>query len=61
MLAIITDNISTIVVLLVVVTVVAVISAGIIRNRKKGKTSCSCGTSCGGCSGAEICHGTQKR
>lgn len=31
-----------------------------IRNRKKGKKSCSCGGSCGGCAMSGACHGDKK-
>jgi hypothetical protein len=27
-----------------------------VRNKKKGKSSCSCGSSCGGCAMNGACH-----
>ncbi len=37
----------------------AVVVCGIV-NRKKGKGSCSCGGSCGGCAMSGACHGNKK-
>jgi hypothetical protein len=38
--------------------VAAIIICGI-RNKKKGKSGCACG-SCGGCAMSGLCHGNQK-
>lgn len=40
---------------LVVAAVLAIVICGI-RNKKKGKHSCSCGGSCGGCAMSDTCH-----
>lgn len=47
-------NLATIIVLLIVVAVFVGIIAKTIIDKKKGKSSCSCG--CSGCSMSEICH-----
>ena len=58
MLAWITANIGTIIVCLVLAAVVAAVIATMVRNRKKGKSSCGCGSSA--CSMAEFCHPAKK-
>ena len=40
---------------LVAAAVIAIVIHGI-RNRKKGKHSCSCGGSCSGCAMSGSCH-----
>lgn len=39
---------------------IAIIVTGI-RNKKKGKSSCSCGGSCGACPMSEKCHSDSKK
>lgn len=51
----ITSNIASIIVLLIVVLVVGAIVFKMIRDKRKGKPSCSCG--CGGCPMSDSCHG----
>jgi len=50
------NNIATIAVAIVVFGAVAAIVAKMIRDRKKGKSSCNCGCSCEGCSMNGMCH-----
>ena len=50
----ITENLSTIVVSLILVLVVAVIIRKLVRDKKKGKSSCGC--NCAHCAMAESCH-----
>ena len=50
----ITENLSTIVVSLILMLVVAVIIRKLVRDKKKGKSSCGC--NCAHCAMAESCH-----
>ena len=50
----ITENLSTIVVSLILVLIVAVIIRKLVRDKKKGKSSCGC--NCAHCAMAESCH-----
>ncbi len=50
----ITENLSTIVVSLILVLVVAAIIRKLVRDKKKGKSSCGC--NCAHCAMAESCH-----
>ena len=54
MVAWIVGNIGTIIVCAVLIGVVALIVAAMVRNKKKGRSSCSCG--CSGCAMSEHCH-----
>jgi hypothetical protein len=49
-------NLPTIIVLAIVVAVFVGIIAKAIIDKKKGKSSCSCGGSCSGCSMSGMCH-----
>ncbi|MBQ8509800.1 MAG: FeoB-associated Cys-rich membrane protein [Clostridia bacterium] len=49
-------NPSTIIVAAIVAVIFLAIVITEIRNRKKGKHSCSCGGSCGTCGGCSACH-----
>ncbi len=52
-------NIPTLIVLIIISAIcIAIITKGIV-NKKRGKTSCSCG--CGGCAMADICHKKQTK
>ena len=53
-----TANIGTIAVLLVLFAVLALIAVRIIRNKKKGVSSCGCG--CSTCPYSGKCHGAEK-
>lgn len=53
MLAWIAENIGTILILAALIAVVAGIVAGMLRDRKKGKSSCGCG--CAGCPMSSSC------
>ncbi len=50
----IVNNIGSVVVGLLVLALVIGLSVKLIRDKKQGKSSCSCG--CGGCPNAEFCH-----
>lgn len=52
------ENIATIVVLLVVVAIVGLVVFKLVRDKKRGKTTCSCG--CGGCPMRDSCHQNNK-
>ncbi len=47
-------NLPTILVALVILTVCTLIIVKMIRDKKKGKSGCSCG--CSGCAMKELCH-----
>lgn len=52
-------NLSTIIICAVLLSVVAAIVVSLIRNKKKGKTSCGCG--CSSCPMAEECQSKKKK
>lgn len=54
MFAWISENIATILICIVLLGIVAAIIAGIIRDKKKGKSSCGCG--CANCPMSDSCH-----
>lgn len=54
MIGFLSNNIGTIIVLLVLITVVASIVFHQIKLKKKGKNTCGCG--CSSCAMSEICH-----
>ena len=54
MFAWIVENIGTIVVCAVLIGVVLFVVTIMVLNKKKGKSSCSCG--CSGCAMSEHCH-----
>lgn len=54
MLAWMTENIATIIICAVLMAVVAVVVAGMVRDKKKGKSSCGCG--CANCAMRGRCH-----
>jgi hypothetical protein len=54
------DHWPTIIVSAVIAAVVAAIIICGVRNKKKGKGGCSCG-SCGGCAMSGICHGDHQK
>ncbi len=58
MLAFLTDNLAAILICAVLLTVVVLIVVNLIRNKKKGKTSCGCG--CEVCPSASLCHTSHK-
>lgn len=50
-------NVPTLIVLALVAAALAAIIYGQIRRKKQGKSSCSCGGSCGACPMSGSCHG----
>ncbi len=50
----ITENLSTIIVSLVLILIVAAIIRKLVRDKKKGKSSCGC--NCAHCAMAGSCH-----
>lgn len=48
------SNLATIIVFLVVASVVGLVIFKMVSDKKKGKSSCSCG--CGGCPMKDSCH-----
>ncbi len=54
MLTWIMENMATIMISAVLIIMVAAVIAGMIRNKKKGKSSCGCG--CAGCAMKGACH-----
>ncbi len=52
------QNLATIIVLLVVILIVALVIIKMIKDKKAGKKSCSCG--CGGCPMKDSCHQSNK-
>ena len=54
-----TENLGTIVVSLVLIAIVALIVVKMIRDKKKGKSSCGCG--CANCAMRGSCHSMEKK
>ncbi len=54
MLAWLSENLGTIIITLILIAIVAAIVISMIRDKKKGKTSCGCDCAHCGCCGA--CH-----
>lgn len=54
MLAFLKENLSTIIIGLIVLAVVVSLVVKLIRDKKKGKSSCGCG--CEHCATSEVCH-----
>ena len=54
MLAWLTENIATIIICAVLIAVVSAIIVSMIKNKKKGKSSCGCG--CTDCPMSGSCH-----
>lgn len=54
MLTWVSENIATIVICVVLLSIVAAIITGIVRDKKKGKSSCGCG--CANCPMSGSCH-----
>ena len=59
MLAWITENIATIIICAVLIAVVAAIVISMIKNKKKGKSSCGCG--CTDCPMSGSCHSVKQK
>ncbi|MBQ2971491.1 MAG: FeoB-associated Cys-rich membrane protein [Ruminococcus sp.] len=58
MLSFIFQNLATIIVLLAVILVVGLVVIKMIKDKKAGKKSCSCG--CSGCPMKDSCHSDNK-
>lgn len=56
MIAWITENMGTIVITLLLILIVGAIVFSMIRNKRKGKSSCSCGGSCAHCNMCAACR-----
>lgn len=54
MFAWIMENMATIIISAVLMAIVAAVIAGIVRDKKKGESSCGCG--CAGCAMNGSCH-----
>lgn len=54
MLAWLSENIATIIICAVLIAVVAAIIIHMVKNKKKGKSSCGCG--CADCPMSDSCH-----
>lgn len=54
MLAFLTANLSTIIIAVIVIGILAAVIVKMIKDKKKGKSSCGCG--CENCAASEICH-----
>lgn len=54
-----TQNAGTILVLAILAAVVAAIIIGMVRNKRKGKSSCGCG--CANCAMAGSCHQNRQK
>lgn len=52
------ENISTIIIAAVILAAAGLIIASMIRNKKKGKSSCGCG--CENCAMRGSCHDTKR-
>ena len=48
------ENMATIIISLILVIAVAAVIAGMVRGKRKGKSSCGCG--CAGCAMNGACH-----
>ena len=59
MLSWITENLGTILITLVLLVIVGAIVATLLKNRKKGKSSCGCG--CAHCAMHGQCHPQAKK
>ncbi len=59
MLSWIIENIATIVIGFLLLVMIAAVVRGIVRNKKRGKSSCGCG--CSRCAMAEYCHSEKQK
>ncbi len=55
------DPVLSIVIIAVIVLALGAVVAFRIINKKKGKSSCSCGGSCGGCPMSGSCHANYQK
>lgn len=59
MLAWLSENIATILICVLLIAIAAAIIAGLIRNKKKGISSCGCG--CANCPMSGKCHQNKEK
>lgn len=60
MLSVFSENIGSIAVLLGLALIVGLVAFKIIRDKRRGKSSCSCGSGCGSCPMKDKCHPSKK-
>lgn len=56
MLSVFSENLGSIAVLGILAVIIGLVAFKIIRDKKSGKSSCSCGSSCGSCPMKDKCH-----
>ncbi len=56
----ITENLGTILITVALAAIVAGIVYSMIKNKKEGKSSCSCGGSCAHCNACAACRQAKK-
>lgn len=61
MMQFLTDYGSSIIVALIVVLIVFLVVRSMLKNKKDGKGSCSCGGSCESCGACGYCHPTSDK
>lgn len=59
MLAWLSNNIATVIISLVLAVIVALIIFSLVKNKKKGKSSCGC--NCAHCAMSGSCHGAAEK
>ena len=57
MIAWLAANIGTVLICAALIGIVAFIIVGMVRDRRKGKSSCGCAGGCAGCALSDTCHG----
>jgi hypothetical protein len=56
MLSVFKENLGSFAVLAVLILIVGLVVFKLIRDKKRGKSSCSCGCGCGSCPMKDKCH-----
>lgn len=52
-------NLATILIALIVAAILTAVAVHLVRTKKQGKSTCSCG--CSGCPMSDSCHGGKKQ
>ncbi len=52
------NNVATLIISAVIIVIVCAVILGMVKNKKKGRTSCGCG--CAGCAMNGACHGNDN-